>query len=112
MPRAATNISRLPIWQRRGAEPVSMSCGEGHKATSICYNVNVMTMDMTLKFVVPRHAIPEMRDSSGPPGQERETAFHGLRCARRSPGCASPVATFRRPVGAEQRAPYENSMTF
>ena len=41
--------------------------------------------------------------SSAPPGQEQEnrSSSHGLRCARLSPGCAAPVATFRGPVGAE-----------
>lgn len=30
-----------------------------------------------------------------------EPTLHGLRSARLSPGCAPPVATFRRPVGAK-----------
>ena len=28
--------------------------------------------------------------------------FHGLRCAREDAGCAAPVATFLRPVGAKR----------
>ncbi len=34
---------------------------------------------------------------------EERTAFHGFRSARQDAGCAPPVATARRPVGAKIR---------
>ena len=45
---------------------------------------------------------PWHRDSFAPPGQEENVriSFHGLRDA--SEGVAPPVATTRRPVGAEE----------